>query len=308
MTHPLGTMPFGDTVDEADAAAIVSAAVEAGVSELDTAVTYAGGRSEEMLGRILRDLPEVRVSSKVGMQQPEQGGPLSRSEVVRCARLSVERVGRPLDTLYLHQPDRSTPLAETVAGLGDVLAQGLARRLGTSNHASWQVAELVAECRAQGVDAPLRAQQLYNPIARGLEVEFLPFAAERGVEVVVYNPLAGGLLSGRYRSGSTPAEGRFGTSMVAELYRGRYWHEEFLAVVDSLAELSDQAGMPLAELALRWTASHPQVGQVLVGASRPEQATVNLAALARGPLPDDVRDEVARRTAAVQDAAPRYAR
>jgi aryl-alcohol dehydrogenase-like predicted oxidoreductase len=137
MTHPLGTMSFGDTVDEAGATAIVRTAVEAGVTELDTAVTYAQGRSEEILGRLLRELPdEIRVSSKVGMQQPEDGGPLSRDEVLRCARLSVQRLGRPLDTLYLHQPDRSTPLAETVAGLAEVLAEGLAKRIGTSNHAS----------------------------------------------------------------------------------------------------------------------------------------------------------------------------
>ncbi|WP_420114966.1 aldo/keto reductase [Pseudactinotalea sp.] len=308
-THPLGTMPFGDTVDEARAAEIVSTAVDLGVTELDTAVTYAQGRTEEILGRILRRVPEtVRVSSKVGMQQPVDGGPLSRAEIVRCARGSVERLGRPLETLYLHQPDRSTPLTETVAGVGEVIAAGLAQRLGTSNHASWQVAELAAECRAQGVPEPVRAQQLYNPIARTLEVEFLPFARERNVEVVVYNPLAGGLLSGRYRSGSTPQTGRFADSLLAPMYRGRYWTEAFLAIVDDLTDLAAQAGMPPTELALRWSASHPQVTQVLVGASRPEQVTSNLAALRRGPLPQDLQDEVRARTRAAQDAAPPYAR
>lgn len=307
--HPLGTMPFGDTVDEAGAAAIVSTAVELGVTELDTAATYAQGRSEEILGRILRALPaEVRVSSKVGMQTPTAGGPLSRAEIVRCARLSVDRLGRHLDTLYLHQPDRSTPLAETVAGIGEVIDAGLAVRWGTSNHATWQVAELVAECRAQGVPEPTRAQQLYNPIARTLEIEFLPFVAERGGELVVYNPLAGGLLSGRYRSGSTPQTGRFADSALAAMYRARYWTGGSLAVVDQLADLAAEAGMPLAELALRWTLSHPQVGHVLVGASRPEQVTGNLAALARGPLPEDLQTEVRRRTQSVQDIAPSYAR
>jgi aryl-alcohol dehydrogenase-like predicted oxidoreductase len=309
IVHPLGTMPFGDTVDEAAATAIVSTAVERGVTELDTAVTYAQGRTEEILGRILPQLPaHVRVSSKVGMQQPVSGGPLSRTEIVRCARLSVERLGRPLDTLYLHQPDRSTPLAETVAGLGEVIDAGLATRLGTSNHASWQVAELAAECRAQGVPEPLRAQQLYNPIARTLEIDFLAFAEQRGLEVVVYNPLAGGLLSGRYRSGSTPQTGRFADSLLAPMYRGRYWTDAFLAVVDELTDLAGEAGMPLAELALRWCLSHPQVPQVLVGASTPEQVRSNLAALARGPLPEDLQREVRRRTQAVQDAAPSYAR
>jgi aryl-alcohol dehydrogenase-like predicted oxidoreductase len=305
----LGTMPFGDTVDEAGASEIVSTAVELGVTELDTAVTYAQGRTEEILGRIVARLPErVRVSSKVGMQQPVAGGPHSRTEIVRCAQVSVEKLGRPLDTLYLHKPDRGTPLAETVAGVGEVIAAGLASRFGTSNHASWQIAELAAECRAQGVAAPARAQQLYNPIARTLEVDFLPFAKERDVEVVVYNPLAGGLLSGRYRSGSTPQGGRFADSLLAEMYRGRYWTEEFLAVVDQLTELAAAAGMPLAELALRWTCSHPQVAQVVVGASTPEQVRSNLAALARGPLPEDLQAEVRRRTQGVQDAAPSYAR
>lgn len=307
--HPLGTMPFGDTVDEAGATAIVSTAVEAGVRELDTAVTYAQGQTEQILGRILAQLPDsIRVSSKVGMQQPLSGGPLSRAEIVRCAQLSVDRLGRSLDTIYLHQPDRSTPLAQTVAGVGEVIAAGLAVRFGTSNHASWQVAELAAECRAQGVPEPVRAQQLYNPIARSLEIDFLPFAKERDIEVVVYNPLAGGLLSGRYRSGSTPASGRFADSLLAPMYRGRYWTDSFLAVVDDLADLAADAGMPLAELALRWSGSHPQVGKVLVGASKPEQVTSNLAALARGPLPEDLQHEVRRRTQAVQDTAPAYAR
>lgn len=309
-THLLGTMPFGDTVDEACAHAIVDTAVEHGVTELDTAVTYAQGRTEEILGRILRALPDsVQVSSKVGMQEPlDGGGPLSRSEIVRCARLSVERLGRPLETIYLHQPDRGTPLAETVAGLAEVIDAGLAQRVGTSNHATWQIVELAAECTVQGVPAPARAQQLYNPIARRLEVEFLPFAQERDVEVVVYNPLAGGLLSGRYRSGSTPQAGRFADSLLAPMYRGRYWTKQFLTVVDDLSDLAAEADMPLAELALRWSASHVQVAQVLVGASRPEQVTSNLAALARGPLPQDLQDAVRTRTRAVQDAAPSYAR
>ena len=272
-------------------------------------MTYAQGRTEEIFGRILAQLPDtVRVSSKVGMQPPVAGGPLSLAEIVRCAQLSVDRLGRSLDTIYLHQPDRDTPLAETVAGVGEVIAAGLASRLGTSNHASWQVAEPAAECRAQGVPEPQRAQQLYNPIARTLEVEFLPFAKERDIQVVVYNPLAGGLLSGRYHSGSTPQTGRFADSLLAPTYRGRYWTEEFLAVVDSLAGLATESGLPLADPALRWTVSHPQVAQVVIGASRPEQLSSNLAALADGPLPADLQAEIRRRTRVVHDAAPSDAR
>jgi aryl-alcohol dehydrogenase-like predicted oxidoreductase len=120
--------------------------------------------------------------------------------------------------------------------------------------------------------------------------------------------LAGGLLSGRYHRGSTPTDGRFATSALAPMYRDRYWTEPFLVVVDQLAEVAAQAGISLPELSLRWCLSNPQVGGVLVGASRPEQAQANLRALARGPLPEDLRLEIGRVTQPVQDSSPRYAR
>ncbi|WP_168217739.1 aldo/keto reductase [Occultella kanbiaonis] len=305
----LGTMSFGDTVAEATAARIIETAVEAGVVELDTANTYAGGVSELIIGRTLGRLPErIAVSSKVGMQPGRGAGPLAHEAVVAAARNSVERLGRPLDTLYLHQPDRSTPLTETIGGVSEVLERGLAGRFGLSNHSAWETVEINELCRRQQVVVPQRAQQLYNALARRLEVEFLPFAAARGVETVVYNPLAGGLLTGRHTITEEPADGRFGSSALATMYRRRYWSRERFQVIDALRTIADGAGVTLTELALRWLLGAPGVAAILIGGSTPEQIRANVAALGRGPLDEDLQERMNVATAPLLTDAPHYAR
>ncbi|CAM3625407.1 aldo/keto reductase [Occultella aeris] len=305
----LGTMSFGDTVDEPTAGRIIEAAIEAGITELDTANTYAGGASEQIIGRVLRSAPEgIAVSSKVGMQPGRGAGPLAHGEVIAAARTSVERLGRPLDTLYLHQPDRSTPLTETVGGVSEVLELGLADRFGLSNHSAWETVEVHELCRRQQVAVPRRAQQLYNALARRLEVEFLPFAAARGVQTVVYNPLAGGLLTGRHTIAEEPADGRFGSSALAPMYRQRYWTQERFQVLDELRAIADGAALTLIELALRWLLGVPGVGAILVGGSTPEQIRSNVAALGRGPLEAELRVRIDAATAPLLAGAPHYAR
>ncbi|UFU03782.1 aldo/keto reductase [Ruania suaedae] len=303
----LGTMPFGDTVGESAARAIVEEALELGVAELDTANTYAGGASEEILGRVAP--VGIPISSKVGMQPAAEGrGPLAPEAILAQARLSTDRLGRGLDTLYLHQPDRSTPIADTLAGVLEVLDQGLASRLGLSNYSAWETVEITHACERLGLSPPLRAQQLYNPLARRLELEFLPFARARGVETVAYNPLAGGLLTGRHRFESLPTDGRYGDSRLAVMYRDRYWTRERFAVIDQLREVADGAGMPLVEMCLRWTCGHEGVTAMLVGGSRPEQIRENIAAAGRGPLPDAVHRRIDDLTSPLIGDAPHYAR
>ncbi len=303
----LGTMPFGDTVDEDTARAIVAEAVRLGVSELDTANTYAGGASEEILGRIAP--AGIAISSKVGMQSADEGsGPLAPEALVTQARLSTDRLGRSLDTLYLHQPDRSTPIADTLAGVREVLELGLASRLGLSNYSAWETAEIAHECARLAISPPRRAQQLYNPLARGLELEFLPFARARGVETVAYNPLAGGLLTGRHRFESLPTEGRYGHSRLAVMYRDRYWTQERFAVIDQLGALAREADLPLVEMCLRWTSGHEDVSAILVGGSRPEQIRDNIASVRRGRLPVAVHRRLDELTTPLIGDAPHYAR
>ncbi|WP_147915644.1 aldo/keto reductase [Ruania zhangjianzhongii] len=307
----LGTMSFGDTVPEATARAIVETAVAAGINEVDTANTYAGGAGEPMIGRILAEkLGSVAVSSKVGMQ-PAAGagrGPLSRAAIIASAEASVDHVGGALDTLYLHQPDRSTALEETLTGVAEVLDRGLAARFGLSNYSAWEMVEIQELSERLDLPAPRRAQQLYNLLARRLELEFLPYAVSRGIETVVYNPLAGGLLTGRYSRDDQPDEGRFGDSALASMYRNRYWKPAPFTALAQLQSIAAQVGVPMIELALRWLIDAPGVSAILLGASTPEQLTANIEAVGRGPLDTEVRSALDAATGQLLSDSPHYAR
>ncbi|MFB9375844.1 aldo/keto reductase [Kineococcus gynurae] len=297
----LGTMTFADTVDERGAAEMLDVAREAGIVHLDTANAYARGATEEMLGRLLagrRD--EVRIASKVGMPHADAGEDalLSPAAVTRCVEASLRRLGTDhLDLLYLHQPDRSTPLPETLGAVADLVKAGKVTELGVSNFAAWQIADVEQAADAAGAPRPVVTQQLYNLLARRIEEEYAEFARTHGLRTMVYNPLGGGLLTGRHRFEERPTEGRYGSSALAAMYTDRYWDAQLFSAVEELRTAAEGAGIPLAELALRWTAHRREVDALLLGGSRPEQVRANVAAIARGPLPADVLavcDEVGR--------------
>ncbi|NRD25034.1 aldo/keto reductase [Frigoribacterium sp. VKM Ac-2836] len=308
----LGTMTFGDTVDEATAGRMLDIARDAGVTWIDTANAYVGGATESMLGRLLagrRD--EVVLASKAGMPHADAGGlpPLSAEALRASVEASLRRLGTDrLDLFYLHQPDRLTPLDETLSTVAALVAEGKLLSLGVSNHAAWQIGDVERVAEAVGAPRPVVAQQLCNLVARRLDDEYLEFATVHGLETMVYNPLGGGLLTGRHRFDETPTGGRFGDSALAEMYTKRYWDAGLFAAVDRLSGIAAEAGVTLVELALRWVAYRPQVGSVLLGGSRPEQLTANVAAIADGPLPDEVLtacDEVGR---SLRGPMPPYAR
>ncbi|MFD5829124.1 aldo/keto reductase [Lentzea sp. NPDC060358] len=291
----LGTMTFGDTVDEATASSIVDAALDAGITGVDTANAYAGGRTEEILSAVLRDRRDrVVLATKAGMPHPDAGGhaPLSPAALRASLDGSLRRLGTDrVDLFYLHQPDRATPIADTLGAVGEFIAEGKVLALGVSNFAAWRIAELTHA----GGPRPVVAQQLYNLLARRVEEEYLEYARTSGLVTMVYNPLGGGLLTGRHRFGDEPGTGRFGDSRLAGMYRERYWDARLFAAVERLAAVADGAGIGLAELSLRWLLDRPDVGALLLGGSRVEQLHANIAAAAAGPLPDDVRaacDEV----------------
>jgi aryl-alcohol dehydrogenase-like predicted oxidoreductase len=287
----LGTMTFGDTVDAAGAAAMVDAALDAGITGLDTANGYAGGETETILGPLLATRRDrVVLATKAGMPHPDAGGhaPLSAAGLRASLegslrRMQVDRV----DLFYLHQPDRSTPITETLTAVKEAVDRGEVGALGVSNHAAWQIAELNAAADAVGCPRPVVAQQLYNLIARRLEEEYLEFARTTGLLTMVYNPLGGGLLTGKH-SFADAGSGRFGDSRLAGMYRQRYWTPELFAAVARLAAVADDAGIPLAELSLRWLLGSPDVGALLLGGSKVDQLRQNVAAAAAGPLPADV--------------------
>ncbi|TDC48811.1 aldo/keto reductase [Jiangella ureilytica] len=285
-------MTFGDTVDHDTAAGLLDLAHDAGVTEIDTANAYAGGATEDLLGELLARRPgRFSVATKAGIAHPDAGdaAPLSP----RAIRASLEGSLRRLrldhvDLFYLHQPDPATPLADTVTEVAALAGKGLIGRVGVSNFAAWQIVELRQLFAAAGVPGPVVAQQLYNLVARRIDDEYVAFALASGIETMVYNPLGGGLLSGRYTFEAAPAEGRFATSRLSPMYRQRYWDPRMFEAVGALSAIAADAGVSLPELALRWLVSRPVVGSVLLGASRPAQLTANLEALARGPLPAEV--------------------
>jgi len=285
----LGTMNIGDTVDAAAAARMLDAAAEAGITMLDTANGYAGSRCEEILGTLRPD--RFAVATKVGIPHPDAGGapPLSAEAIRACIRGSLSRLGLDrVDVYYLHQPDRATPLAETLAAISELVAAGAVGTLGVSNFAAWQIAELRHTAAGTGAPQPVFSQPLYNLLARRIEEEYIEFSAHAGLFDIVYNPLGGGLLSGRHRFDAIAAEGRFGSSRVAERYRNRYWNPVLFDAVGRLAAIAEEAGLPLPELALRWLLTRETVGAVLVGASSVEQLQRNVEAAERGPVDADL--------------------
>ncbi|WP_314173854.1 aldo/keto reductase [Streptomyces winkii] len=308
----LGTMTFGDTADAKEAAAMLDVALASGITGVDTANGYAGGESERILAGLLPGRRDRMVlATKAGIPHPDQAGhaPLSAAGLRAGLEGSLKRLGTDhVDLFYLHQPDRATPIAETLATVADFVTEGKIRALGVSNYAAWQIAELVRAADETGAPRPVVAQQLHNLLARRIEEEYVEYAATTGLRTMVYNPLGGGLLTGRHRFDQAPAKGRFGDSRVAAMYKQRYWDERLFTAVGQLADIADGAGVPLAELALRWLLDRPSTDALLLGGSRTEHLRANINSAQAGPLPADVEAACNAVGAALRGPMPAYNR
>jgi aryl-alcohol dehydrogenase-like predicted oxidoreductase len=285
----LGTMTFGTQLDAADAERAVHRAREAGVTMFDSANSYGAGRSEELLGAIVRPFrDEVQVVTKVGSYR-SVGDPsaprLDRASILRACDESLARLKLDhIDLYYLHMPDPNTPIEESLAACQELVDAGKVRHLGVSNHAAWQVTEAVHLAQRHGWPRVRVSQPMYNLLARRLEEEYTAATEHLGVSNLVYNPLAGGLLTGKHRREAGPAAGtRFA---LRGNYLDRYWNEAQFDAVDRLRTIAEEAGMSLIELSLRWLLAQPQVHGVLLGVSSLAHLETNLAA-ADGPAPDE---------------------
>ena len=305
----LGVMTFGDQVtDQGEADRMVQMARDAGVTLFDTADSYHAGASEQMLGRSLagsRD--EVLIASKVGNKvddDPSHRG--LRPEWIRhSVEGSLKRLGTDyVDVYYLHLPDRQTPIEESLGTLSELVREGKVLVPAVSNYAAWEMANMDCLSDQRGWPRVGAAQVLYNAIARRLDDEFVSYAAQADLFTVVYNPLAGGLLTGKHRPDATPEDGRFALSR----YRDRYWNERQFEAVRELGAVADEAGIPLLDLALRWVLSRDAVDSVLLGASSESQLAANLEACAAGPLPADVLARCDDVWPIAGGTAPRYNR
>lgn len=285
-----GAMTFGSgegklaeavyKVDQAGADALVAQAMDAGVNHFNTADIYAGGQSEAMLGKALgARRGEVVISTKVGMRTgPALGASgLSRRHILWSAEQSLRRLGTDWIDVYLcHRPDPHTPVEETVEALDQLVRQGKVRYVGYSNWPAWMAATAVGVQRARGL-APFRAaEMMYSLIGRDLEHEHVPFADHAGVGHIVWSPLGGGFLSGKYtREDPTGAGGRLTGFDLMPFDRDKGY-----AIVDALKRIAEARGAKPAQVALAWLLAKPTVASVLVGATGAAQLSDNLAAAA----------------------------
>jgi aryl-alcohol dehydrogenase-like predicted oxidoreductase len=281
----LGTMTFGGQADEDAARRMVDRCLEAGVNFFDTANVYGQGRSETILGRALAGRrQQVVVASKVrGAMNgaPEESG-LSKSQILHAIDSTLRRLGTDyLDIYYLHQPDYGVPLEESLEAMDDLVRAGKVRHPASSNYAAWQVTRMLWLAAERDYRPATVTQPMYNLLARGIEQEYLPMCREFGVSTVVYNPLAGGLLTGKQKAEAPLAGSRFDAN---RMYLDRYWHAQYFDAVEELRGLAEHAGRSLASLALNWLLHHTAADCAILGASRVEQLEENLKALDDGPL------------------------
>lgn len=276
----LGTMTFGAQTDEATAQRMVDRCLDAGINFFDTANIYNQGKSETILGKALAGRrPGVVLATKVrGKMEnaPEETG-LSRAAVSKALDSSLKRLQTDyVDIYYLHQPDYDAPIEETLAAMDEAVRAGKVRYPAVSNYAAWQVGEIHWIAEKNGFKPPHISQPMYNLLARGIEEEYLPFCKRFGVAVIPYNPLAGGLLTGKHSRRDKPLAGtRFDGN---PMYLDRYWQTDYFAAVEDLKTIAREAGKTLVELAFQWLLSRPQVDSIILGASRLEQLEENLKA------------------------------
>ncbi len=287
----LGTMNFGKRTPAAEAERIIHRALERGVTSFDTANAYVDGTSEEILGRALagrRD--QALVATKVGFGRV-QGKPegLAPDRITAALDESLRRLGmESVDIYYLHVPDHGTPITASLAAVQRALAAGKIRSFGVSNYASWQILEICLACDEAGMPRPILAQQLYNLLIRQLDLEYFRFAAKYALHTTVYNPLAGGLLTGRY--GGTPAEAPKGSRFDKNrLYLGRYWSERMMGLAADLAEIAKAEGMTPVDLAYAWLAQKPEVDSILLGPATVEHLDQAIDAVGRTVSPDGLQ-------------------
>ena len=307
----LGTMTFGSQVTEAEAARMVDFALERGVNFIDTANVYNGGLSEEITGRILgarrsQIVLATKVRGNMGAGEDAYGG-LSREAIFRAVDDSLKRLGTDyIDIYYLHQPDASVDIYETIRAMNELVAAGKVRWIGTSNYAAWQMAEMAEISENLEFQAPKVAQPMYNALARGIEQEYLACTQRYNVTNVCYNPLAGGLLSGKHSLERGPLPGgRFDGN---QRYLKRFWHQEYFQAVEALERVADGLGIALAEMALRWLCHREGADCVILGASKFAHLEQNLEASQAGPLPDDALRACDEIWGALRGPTPQYNR
>lgn len=297
----LGTMTFGGQTSEPESFAIMDAAAAAGINFIDTANVYPSGAAaqdkgatESLVGRWLKGRRQHFVlTTKAGGpmgELPWEGG-TSRKHLQAAIDESLARLGTDYVDLYqLHRDDPNTPLDETLEALDVIVRSGRARHVGVSNWTAWRIARLLGRSEARRLVQPVSVQPRYNLLFREYERDLFPMCRAEGLATLCYNPLAGGLLTGKHRDLAAPEpQGRFGANRAAVYYKERYWDERKFEVVARIVEVARQAGLTPERLSVAWVLAQPGVSCAILGASRAAQLPQVLAAMDT-TLPVDVLD------------------
>jgi len=287
-----GTMSFGGDADEAMSEKLYRRCREAGINFFDCANTYAGGRSEEILGRLIApERDQVVITSKVYFPTSDDVNArgASRRNIMSAAEASLRRLNTDrLDIYFIHRFDENTPLEETLRALDDLVQAGKVLYPAASNFAAWQVS------KALGISALHHwarfecLQPMYNLVKRQAEVEILPMAKAEGLGVIPYSPLGGGLLSGKYGMGRRPEEGRLTEN---RMYMTRYGDDWMYETADRFTQYAREHGWGPAALAVAWVMSHPAVTAPILGARNLEQLEGSIKAV-EIPMTAELRAEI----------------
>ena len=299
----LGTMTFGNQADEATSFAIMDTAVEHGVTFFDTADVYplggtldVNGETEAIMGRwfAARGSREdivlaTKCRGRMGPGLNDEG--LSRKHIMKACEDSLRRLQTDYIDLYqTHSTDNATPIEETLRALDDLVHSGKVRYIGCSNYPAWELADALWTSETKGLARFDSVQPRYNLLFRMIEDELLPLAKAHGVGVISYNPLAGGMLTGRYSGSRALQEGSRFTlgSGRGEMYRKRYWNDEVHDQVDHIKDVAGHHGHSLTHAALAWVLAQPVITSAIVGASRPDQLRDSLGAVGVTLSPDEM--------------------
>lgn len=286
----LGTMTFGESVFRPDVEQFITTFLDAGYDELDTAYVYNEGACEKLLGEVLPGLDyPYKIATKVN---PRISGRLDGEAAYEQVNESLERMNLDsVDTVFLHFPDPATPVVSVLEAMADMYEQGKYSELGLSNFPAWMVADVWHICDKHGWVKPTVFEGIYNPLTRRAEVELKACLNNFGMRFYAYNPMCGGLLTGRYGNYTDePMDGRF---IHRPNYQSRYWKKSFFDGLKVIWEACEKQNLTMVEATYRWLAYHSMLNAelgdaILIGASKLNHLMQNIQAVKAGPLPNDV--------------------
>ncbi len=308
----LGAMMFGGKTTPEDSYAIIDKAIDSGINFIDTANVYAGrGHSEEVVGEALkrrgrRDsiVLATKVHGQMGAEDPNMQGN-SRRHIIQQCEASLRRLQTDWIDLYqIHRPQSDIPIDETLRALDDLVRAGKVRYIGSSTFGAWQLVESLYVAKELGLNRFICEQPPYNLVDRRIERELIPMAQTHGFALIPWSPLAGGLLTGKYRRGEPLPEGaRFSDS--GSRFASRRLNDRVYDVVEALQPLAEEKGCTLSQLALAWVVQQPGVTSAIIGPRTMEQFDDNIGALTV-TITDEDRKRIDRIIRRGDNVAPFY--